>query len=135
MQMARFIGLSALLASVLCLAGCGPSVGATYKVTGTVKFSDGTPLTKGTVLFTSDKHSATGPIQEDGTYSLTTLKPGDGAPPGDYKVTLGGDAAGTYPDNKPLVDPKFLGTTTSGLTASVKNQKLQYDITVEKPPQ
>jgi hypothetical protein len=58
-------------------------------VSGVVQYN-GSPLTGGKVVFISvDRHrSAAGQIQSDGSYSLATLKPGDGATPGQYRVTI-----------------------------------------------
>ena len=71
-----------LVAVVLCLTGCGKKA----KVTGTVKFSDGTPLNVGTVNFTDGTNLFRGEIQPDGTFEMRTFKPGDGVLKGSYKV-------------------------------------------------
>jgi hypothetical protein len=114
------------------LTGCG---GGETRVGGTVKFTDGTPLTKGEVLFSNEKYSASGPIKEDGTFLMGSMKPGDGVPPGTYKVTLGGDAAGSRYANTPaLVDAKYFDPTKSGLVCEVEAGKAKdFPITVEAP--
>ena len=73
-----------LVVVVLCLTGCGKKA----KVTGTVKFSDGTPLNVGTVNFTDGTNLFRGEIQPDGTFEMRTFKPGDGVLKGSYKVYL-----------------------------------------------
>jgi hypothetical protein len=95
--------LSAPLALALALAGCSvdnnrPKLG---KVSGKVTYK-GKPLTAGEVLFTPARNKggdtgqvATGQIDSDGSYVLTTFDTGDGAVLGTHKVTVisreGGD--------------------------------------------
>ena len=54
---------------------------------------EGTTMTGGKVLMTPLKlgKSAIGPIQSDGSFQLRTLKPGDGAVPGEYRATVVAD--------------------------------------------
>ena len=63
--------LAAVAVTALMFTGCGG--GGTNKVTGTVKFSDGSPLTSGTVSFNSDGFSTFGDIQSDGTCEVGAL--------------------------------------------------------------
>jgi hypothetical protein len=83
------VGLAAAIGLVAC--GCaGPN--DAYPVKGTV-FLDGQPATElagGTVTFDSAElhKSASGEIQADGTYHLSSLKKDDGAVPGTYQVTV-----------------------------------------------
>lgn len=72
------------VASVLVVSGCG----GRCQVTGKVTFSDGTPLTFGTVTFSNSSTVCKGEIQEDGSYRMRTFKPGDGVPPGTYKIYI-----------------------------------------------
>lgn len=68
--------------------GCGePSPFS--EVTGTVTL-DGQPVSDATVAFrpSGGGRSAYGVTKADGTYELSTLKPGDGALPGTHKVTI-----------------------------------------------
>src|SRR5262249_10644587 len=73
----RFIAVAVLLSG---LAGCGGK----YPVRGTVTYDDGTPVTKGLVIFErvggGPPVTARGEIQPDGRYELSTDKPGDGVP-------------------------------------------------------
>ena len=73
------------------LAGCGH--GDTYPVSGRLEYEDGTPLRElagSLIMFTSEKLGvqARGEIGEDGSFRLGTKQPGDGAPPGTYKVIV-----------------------------------------------
>jgi hypothetical protein len=74
------------------LAGCGgDDLGRRYPVSGRV-IRLGQPVTKGTVNFppaeAAKGRAATGAIQPDGSYTLTTQDPGDGALAGDYRVVI-----------------------------------------------
>lgn len=141
------LGFVAVLA-----AGCGGSGVKTYPVSGKVTFEDGSPLTKGTVVFESTTMAAMGQIQPDGTYTLTTYKDGDGAPEGSYKVYLQGDIFGSEEEaasptedgledyaegstetvGEALVDAKFSGPQNSGLTCDVSGSTT-FDFKVQKP--
>jgi hypothetical protein len=69
--------------------GCGPSGAKPVKVTGKVNLN-GKPVEGAEVTFlsTTGGRSASGKTESDGSFKLTTLKTGDGAVPGDYKVTV-----------------------------------------------
>jgi hypothetical protein len=114
---------------IFLICGCGQP-----KVTGTVKFDDGTPLTSGNVMFINSPYQATGTIKSNGSYELFELKPGGGVRPGNYQVTVSA-ATGGGSDGVPLVqliDTKFGSPSTSGLTCEVKGSTV-FDITVTKP--
>ena len=134
-----------LVVVVLCLTGCGKKA----KVTGTVKFSDGTPLNVGTVNFTDGTNLFRGEIQPDGTFEMRTFKPGDGVLKGSYKVylteTLQFGATGKRvlkgPNGEEIemevignttstIDPKDSDPEQSGMTIDVKGN-MTYDITIE----
>lgn len=122
-----------LACSLLVVAGCGTAPGGkTYKVTGTVKFADGTPLTKGVINFVGDKVTALSPLQPDGSFSLATNKPNDGAPEGTYKVFFTGECMGGY-QQQPLIHTKFGTVETAGIEQKVTTQKNHFDIVVDKP--
>lgn len=130
------LGLLALL--ILAVLGCGGGQ-KTHPVTGKVTFPDGTPLTKGEVVFEGAEYEARGQIKEDGTYELGSYEVDDGAPPGSYRVYLDGAAAGHSDDfeegedePKPLVHPRFLSAETSKLECEVDGETT-FDIAVEQP--
>lgn len=140
MKTPRYLTLCALLFAVAVVAtGCGKP-----KVTGKVTFADGSPLTQGTVNFTDDKIICKGSIKDDGTFEMRTLKPGDGVPPGSYKVyltetmrfgdvqqeTQTGDATATMLGTTNDVPPKYSNPDQSGLTIDVKGS-MTYDITID----
>src|SRR5262245_4451842 len=78
-----FVLVGALLVGLSACTG-GPR---TFPVKGTVMYN-GKPVPKGTVLFTpvTSGPTATGEINKNGTYQLTTYKPGDGACLGEDRV-------------------------------------------------
>jgi len=76
------------------LAGCGESLPPTVPVEGAVTWR-GSPLAEGEVVFQPDViaeglpiRPATGTLQDDGTYRLSTFRPGDGAVSGKYHVLI-----------------------------------------------
>ena len=76
---------------VTCAAGCGGPAGVpgVVKVSGTVTL-DGTPVEGATVTFQpeGDARAASGRTDANGVFQLTTLNSGDGALPGNYKVSI-----------------------------------------------
>jgi len=75
----------------MIVLGCGDQSGLAkrYPVTGRVTYK-GEPVEKGTISFIpvqADGRAAAGEIT-NGSYSLTTSTPNDGALPGSYKVTV-----------------------------------------------
>lgn len=72
----------------LLTSGCGQGLPATAPVSGKVTWQ-GKPVTQGKIGFYPDQGvPAFGEIQPDGSYTLTTFKPGDGAVPGRHRVTI-----------------------------------------------
>ena len=121
--------------TTLAVGGCSPGV-PVVPVQGKVTWK-GAPLTRGTVVFQPyqieaglPRRPATGELQKDGTFRLTTFAPDDGAVVGTYQVTvhsyssepsdMGGDS-----DISDIVDyvwaiPSHYGDPSrSGLTAEV----------------
>lgn len=88
----RGLGMSGVALAVVGLASCGPGHGLNLgRVQGKVTV-DGRPVTYGTVFFVPDASKGTdgppamGTITADGTYTLSTDSPGDGALVGHHKV-------------------------------------------------
>ncbi len=85
----------------LTLVGCGGVGVPPVPVSGKVQWQ-GKPVADATITFLSKTggRSASSRTSSDGTFTLTTNKTGDGAPPGDYAVTIakveakGGGSAG-----------------------------------------
>ena len=86
-----------LAGATALLAGCGADAGNMVSVTGRVTW-EGAPATTGNVTFTlasADTNGparlATGQIQPDGTFVMSTLKQNDGVLPGTYRVAINSD--------------------------------------------
>ena len=112
------------------VAGCGDSF---IRTGGKVTFDDGSPVPYGAVVFETGGFMADGRIQPDGTYTLSSLKPGDGLPAGTYKVSISGTEMDENDKRIEHVDPKFANPATSGLTAEVSKGQSKFDFTVTKP--
>jgi hypothetical protein len=123
--------VAACLVASLCVlaSACGQSGPAMGRVSGTVTYQ-GKPVTAGTVSFISTdttRPNANGKIGADGSYTLQTTEPGDGAQVGDYKIVV----SGKNPDelNNPLpgapikvksaLPSKYENPDTSELKATV----------------
>lgn len=79
--------VAAACLAVICGCGRGARL-QTAKVSGTVSL-DGKPLDRGTVIFTpASGRAATGKVQPDGSYTLETYRPGDGAILGTHRVAV-----------------------------------------------
>jgi hypothetical protein len=111
-----------------------------YPVRGTVTLEDGTPLTRGLVIFErvdgGRPLTARGDIQAGGRYELCTERPGDGAPPGRYKVSINPLDTSDVPDEQKKLpfDVKYLSLKTSGLEYEVKPGVNEYAIKLSKDP-
>jgi len=128
----------------LAFSGCSKNVSLQGKVT----FEDGSPLTVGTVNFTSESGLSRGIIQPDGTYQIGTLKSGDGLLPGTYKVYITGAveaaaaaATSTQTDSmgnpvesigsvRQLIDLQFVTAEATPLVCEVPAPGNRFDITV-----
>jgi len=122
-----------LLLALLFAAGCGSG---NVRLGGTVTFDDGTPLTTGAVIFSTDSFMARGTIGEDGKYDMGTYGAADGLPAGTYKVyisgateeiTVGGQL-GLYS----LIDPAFAEYNSTPLNVEVPVSGNKFDITVPR---
>jgi hypothetical protein len=121
----------------VCCFGCGER---RTKITGTVQLTDGTPITRGYVVFDNDKNSFFGKIDKNGSYITGAEKKVDGIPDGTYKIYLG-QVNGHKPDKTKrkieeikIVNPKYCSAKTTDLTFEVKRGGAKvFDIVVEKP--
>jgi hypothetical protein len=97
MKTLRLLVPAAVLTSALATIGCGSSAPAVYAVRGRVVDAAGKPAAGALIVFhpvngaaatdkVAPKPVAT--VAEDGTFSLTTYVQNDGAPAGDYAVTI-----------------------------------------------
>lgn len=131
-------GLTLAVAAGLFASGCGSGGPRMGRVSGTVTYQ-GEPLKAGTVTFIAtdtQRPNATGTIEADGSYSLQTSVPGDGAVVGDYKVAISDldpNDFNTEMPGMPLQIPKsaipkqYTDAGTSGLTATVESGRNRFD--------
>jgi hypothetical protein len=128
-----------LLPALLLLpgaAGCGKGL---YPVHGKVTFEDGKPFTNGMVVFESAEGpkpvTARGDLQSDGSYQLSTNKPGDGVPAGKYRVLVSPrvDISADAPERNLPVDRRYTEFATSGLQFEVKPGPNDFPIQVSRP--
>ncbi|MBC8869887.1 MAG: carboxypeptidase regulatory-like domain-containing protein [Planctomycetes bacterium] len=112
--MKQLLVFMACLACCVMVAGCGggSSNPATVPVTGTVQLN-GQAVEGATVTFVGEASTrpATGTTDAQGEFTLTSFEPNDGAPPGDYSITITkyADAgAGTAPDEVDAASPEAM---------------------------
>ena len=107
------------------LAGCGGGPGL-QPVTGKVLLNKKAAEHATVVLHpvtpaAADAPKPRGTVSADGTFAITTNTAGDGAPPGEYRVTVEQWLAGPRSDDAPTnrLPAKYSNPATSGLTAVV----------------
>jgi len=142
------LSASLLSRSLLCLSlaivtsGCGRrgDEKPTAVVRGKVTYQ-GKPLPLGMVTFTPDNMgpTASGTINSDGTYSLSTYTKDDGATIGTHKVAViakeeqtNFEANAVPTDGRRLIPDKYFLEVTSGLTADVKageENEINFELT------
>src|SRR4051812_40667684 len=138
MPASHYPGRRAVAVAVLAvgLSGCG---GGKYPVRGTVTLDDGTPLAKGLIVFErvdgGPPVTARGDVGPDGRYALSTEKPGDGVPPGRYKVLVNPLDLSDVPDDQKTLpfDVKYTKFDTSGLEYTVQSGENDFPIRLERP--
>ena len=129
-----------IAATCLAIAGCGPGYQLdTGAVTGQVTIDD-QPVTKGFVVFVPPTgRRASGPIDSEGRFSLTTYRNNDGAIVGLHSVGVVAyedmdqyykaffDDTGDYELPKEIVPAEYGDPFSSGLTFEVKPGRNQAD--------
>ncbi len=139
--------LPAVVALVILAPGCGGNKGPRlYPVKGTVRIN-GEPAKDVNIVFTplAPPEAGATPLSpaavtgEDGSFRLMSFKPGDGAPAGDYQVTV------IFPMNRfnkhqsgiDRLRGKFADPKKSGLTAKVEatsNELPPFDLKADVMP-
>ena len=117
----RFSRVALVLFASLGLTGCGSSTAApTAAVSGKVTDASGAPVKEAMVSLSAagKGYGPSGRTGDDGSYQLSTFEENDGAPPGDYTVTV------TDADGKTL-------NVSGGNAVTVKNGANTLDIKVE----
>lgn len=123
-----------LALAIFFLTGCGSRGPKTARVSGTVTMS-GKPLPKVGVTFLPTKKgpAATGVTNENGEFTLTTTRKGDGAVLGKHKVTVGAAEEG---QKGPAIAEIYSSPHTTKLTAEVQSGKTNvftFDVDPEAP--
>lgn len=130
----RHLRAAVVAVALLGLTGCGgPSL---YPVRGKVVWENGVEareLVGGLVVCESEevKVGARGEIQKDGSFELSTYKPGDGALLGKHKVAVVEYKPGEPPP-PPIIDRAFFSTRTSGLHINVERNTPEVILKVRK---
>jgi hypothetical protein len=123
-----------LVVSIFLIAGCGSRGPKTARVSGTVTMS-GKPLAKVGVTFLPTKKgpAATGVTNENGEFTLTTARKGDGAVLGKHKVTVGSAEEG---QKGPAIAEIYGSPHSTKLSAEVESGKknvFTFDVEPEAP--
>jgi len=132
-----------LAAVVIAVVGCSGRK-PTYPVTGKVVYKDdGSPAAAGVhVLFeatTEPYERSMSVIKNDGSFTLSTDRPDNGAIQGEHRACIQPLAADGSGGDLTLVlskkiDPKYFELRTSGLKFDIKsNAKNEFVIRVERP--
>jgi hypothetical protein len=101
------------------LAGCGDGRPARVPVSGQVLI-DGRPLTSGTIrIVPGDARPATGTIDAEGRFTLSTFEEEDGCVPGTHGVEVTAIQSDGHNRLRRLVPEKYGRASTSGLTATI----------------
>ena len=105
----------------------GPAAGAApdlIPVKGKVTYK-GQPVTKGVVRFEPDGYGrpASGKLQSDGTFVLTTLKEGDGVVAGDHRVSI---TDSTRVSPRIVRSRKYASAEYLGPDAEVSQEKTEF---------
>ena len=116
----------AVLLLAVAVASCSKPAGrpATYPVTGTVLFEGNPAAGAVVILHPAAGSSATdrprGKADAKGEFALTTFAAGDGAPAGDYAVTVEWRKVGDHPEQGvDLLPPAYGDPKTTRLKATV----------------
>jgi hypothetical protein len=141
MKRSKWSGVVAFVAvaGAFLLTGCGgpTSKYPTAPVRGKVTYKSA-PVPNGTVMFIPENGpTATGQIQQDGTYVLTSDE-ANGAVLGSHKVVITAleDMTNVLPEQqsglpKSIIPSKYSNDVSSGLTAQVADQDnvINFDLT------
>jgi ribosomal protein S12 len=113
------------------LMGCRDSKLKTFPTRGKVVFADGTPVKVGTIECKSLQHGvqASGTIELDGTFSLTTYVQGDGAVAGSHQCVI---VQFIQTENIPNYKPSTLGVVNRK-HASYSTSGLHFDVSPTGP--
>jgi hypothetical protein len=126
----RFLPCFIVLA--VSVNGCDgyTSSAPTYEVKGKVLLANGKTLSAGRVTFVAADGllpQASGDIQPDGDFALTTRNAGDGAAPGKYKVRIEPAGSKKPGRTRPSFPVKYVDEDSSGLAVTVRPEPNQLE--------
>ena len=127
----------ALVLIAMIAAGCS---GKTAAVNGRVKFKDGgdvSVLAGHTVMFQAeaDRISASGDVEPDGSFKVSTYGHNDGAVPGRHQVAISPPPPPPdSPPPKPILPKKYNDFGTSDLTIDIKPGANTIELELERAP-
>jgi hypothetical protein len=132
------LGLAALVLGAI-LSGCGGSPErpeVVYPLTGALEFEGQPAVGASIVLYPQDELISARPkatVNDDGTFAVTTYEPGDGAPPGEYKVTVewrrpvaGRESAGDDQPPPNVLPSTYASPQTTPLTVTVEEGENEF---------
>ena len=128
--MRTIITIFALIA-VLMAIGCGKDP----RVTGFVKYQDGTPLTVGMVVLQNNRSQGIGELRQNGSFELYQFKKGDGLKPGIYRgyitqsVIIEDDGRTTY-----LIPEKYSDIDAAGIVYDSNKDQGNLEIVIDALP-
>ncbi len=137
--MSRIRSLAYRLIPAACLAtlvGCSDTRLIPHPVEGKLVYADGSPVPgRANVTFHIEvdgkEYVGMGRVKPDGTFTLSTFAPNDGALAGTHWVTVSPIPGGEESPTTPTIAQKYAAQETSGLTATVERGLNQPVITVE----
>lgn len=137
MRSSKFLYVGAVVAFASFLTsvvGCSDPKGP-FPASGKVRFTDGTPLPGGVIIFVSNEtgSQARARIGQDGSFTLGTFSDSDGAVVGDHRVSVKPEITGFGAPPKHPVLRKYQAATTSGLVFTVTpDGPNEFEVVVER---
>lgn len=115
----------------LVLAGCSDP-----RVSGTVTYQDGTPLTTGTVVLQNEKSQGIGELQKDGSFELYQFKKGDGLKKGIYRgyITQAVVIANVDSPTVHLIPDKYSDIDRAGIVYDSEKDRGRLEIVIDAMP-
>jgi hypothetical protein len=137
-RLIRSITKFSLILACLCLSfngGCNNS--GFYPVQGKVIDETGQPvpgLEGSEIVFSQidGKSSSIGELQPDGSFRMFTDTPGDGVPPGDYKVYIPRRHLDPERQAPQTIEAKFEKIESSSLEAKVEKKRNTFEFKVKR---
>lgn len=131
--------IASLLGLLLLAGGCDDGFPDRYPTAGKVRFKDGSPVKTGTVELgiPGNQWTASGKIDREGRFVLSTIHDGDGAIAGKHKVVVRQVIIGYLPaegghDHGDLVDEKYSDYRTTDLSIEIFPRENELELVLDK---